>query len=261
MKSDQRQIMKETRKQLWPENESPCIWMEAGLVDFKLCVYNLNCENCPFDAVMRNRNCDNSVNTNNQAKSYLKDSKGTKELFKPFTSVQVDKNVYYGNRYWYFEPISTTKVLIGINQVAIQLFPSLTDIIVSEEKTIQKGQTVCWLVSKHGTIRLTSPMTGQILKINNSLQDDLESKSSRVWLYMIENQNLQQELLKLKKGQQAKTFLENRQSAILEKFNNVRTFHSDIGQTLTDGGKPVESLEQLFGEKKYFKLVSEIISS
>ena len=32
--------------------EQECIWMEAGVVNFKLCDYAYDCLNCPFDKAM-----------------------------------------------------------------------------------------------------------------------------------------------------------------------------------------------------------------
>ena len=31
-----------------------CIWMASQVVEYKLCDNNFDCENCPFDKVMRN---------------------------------------------------------------------------------------------------------------------------------------------------------------------------------------------------------------
>ncbi|MDY0082451.1 MAG: hypothetical protein RBR74_04655, partial [Ignavibacteriaceae bacterium] len=31
-----------------------CIWMTSGVIDYKLCDNNFDCENCPFDKVIRN---------------------------------------------------------------------------------------------------------------------------------------------------------------------------------------------------------------
>src|SRR4030067_3521666 len=40
-------------RNIWPANESPCIWMEAGIIDYKLCDKNFDCENCPFDTIIK----------------------------------------------------------------------------------------------------------------------------------------------------------------------------------------------------------------
>ena len=36
-----------------PPGLLPCVWMSAGLVAFKLCDREGECEGCPFDRVMR----------------------------------------------------------------------------------------------------------------------------------------------------------------------------------------------------------------
>jgi glycine cleavage system H lipoate-binding protein len=36
-----------------PDGEEKCIWMEAGVIDYKLCNYHYNCPACPFDRAMK----------------------------------------------------------------------------------------------------------------------------------------------------------------------------------------------------------------
>ena len=36
-----------------PPGVLPCVWMSAGLVSFKLCDREGECEGCPFDRAMR----------------------------------------------------------------------------------------------------------------------------------------------------------------------------------------------------------------
>lgn len=33
--------------------ENHCIWMSAGVISFKLCPFDYDCDNCDFDRVMR----------------------------------------------------------------------------------------------------------------------------------------------------------------------------------------------------------------
>ena len=45
----------ENDKLFFQEGEKQCIWMSAGVISFKLCPINFDCEHCEFDAVMRPR--------------------------------------------------------------------------------------------------------------------------------------------------------------------------------------------------------------
>lgn len=38
-----------------PANERKCIWMESGVISFKLCNNNYNCDTCKFDTAISDR--------------------------------------------------------------------------------------------------------------------------------------------------------------------------------------------------------------
>jgi hypothetical protein len=39
--------------ELLPQGALPCVWMAAGLVAYKLCDRDLDCDGCPFDRAFR----------------------------------------------------------------------------------------------------------------------------------------------------------------------------------------------------------------
>ena len=36
-----------------PQRFDKCVWMESGVVTYKLCDFEYNCEACPFDQALR----------------------------------------------------------------------------------------------------------------------------------------------------------------------------------------------------------------
>ena len=38
-----------------PQGFNKCVWMESGVVSYKLCPFQYNCEACPFDQALRAR--------------------------------------------------------------------------------------------------------------------------------------------------------------------------------------------------------------
>lgn len=38
----------------WPR-ALPCVWMTAGVINYRLCDREFECESCPFDAAIRGR--------------------------------------------------------------------------------------------------------------------------------------------------------------------------------------------------------------
>jgi hypothetical protein len=48
---------------LLPDPSIKCIWMAAGLISYKLCKYDLQCEKCPLDWELRNLSTAPSLNS------------------------------------------------------------------------------------------------------------------------------------------------------------------------------------------------------
>jgi hypothetical protein len=251
--------MKKNIKHIWPESESPCIWMEAGVVDFKLCDFNNNCDTCPFDAIMRNRaTCANI--TQNAVDSGKQNNDSVEQFLNPLKTINVDGHVFYGEKHWYFERLSENKTLVGFDQVTLSIFPTFTDIIISEEQRINKGQAVCWFVSEFGTMCLPAPISGKITKVNNSFLNDRKTDKTRIWLFIIETENLPNELANFKKGDDAIEYLKINQSEYSALFaRELEQIQPSLGATLPDGGQAVQSLEQLFGAKKHWALIYNFV--
>lgn len=45
-------MVKKTDEKLHPACESRCVWVDAGVVSYKLCTNNYNCSSCQFDHAM-----------------------------------------------------------------------------------------------------------------------------------------------------------------------------------------------------------------
>ena len=41
------------RARIVPAGETPCIWMQAGVLSCWICDLQLDCEHCPLDAALR----------------------------------------------------------------------------------------------------------------------------------------------------------------------------------------------------------------
>lgn len=65
-----------------------CIWMTSGVIDYKLCDNNFDCENCPFDKVIRNL-CDENET------QFIGIVNDAKTIFNKLQSIKYDNNIIY----------------------------------------------------------------------------------------------------------------------------------------------------------------------
>lgn len=244
---------------MWPEGELPCIWMEAGVIDFKLCDKNQECETCSFDAIMRNQAELGIKKTKNKEQSV----DNTEDIITSLIpDIKYDPNVYYGNRYWYIEPISKNKAFLGLNELAVAILPSVCDIILTEEEYQSKNQNFAWLVTDYGTLCLKSPCSGHMLKTNKALLSDIKTKNNKVWFSLVESNELGHEIATLRKGQDAMNSLKLRQERIFKIFQDeINNIGFDIGMTMQDGGQKLRSMEEILGSEKYFNIISKFFDN
>ena len=242
---------------MWPKGESACIWMEAGIIDFKLCDNQRDCENCPFDAIMKNERSYSRVQ--NKSETATTPQKNPLQKLK---NIKWDNTSYYGSRYWFVEPLGKEKALVGLNELALHIIPTVKDIILSEEGDIKKDQAVGWLVTDNGTICLNAPFDATIRKTNPALLADMGERDRKVWLFTVESQHLPDELGKLKRGKEADHLLNSRREKIVTIFESAMgTMQTGVGETMQDGGAIVTNLEQMIGAKRYFKIVCEFFKN
>ena len=65
-----------------------CIWMNSGVIDYKLCDHNFDCENCPFDKVIRNL-------CNKKETDFYETVNDANTIFNKLQSVKYDNNIIY----------------------------------------------------------------------------------------------------------------------------------------------------------------------
>ncbi|MCB9247743.1 MAG: hypothetical protein H6613_03995 [Ignavibacteriales bacterium] len=65
-----------------------CVWMTSGVIDYKLCDNNFDCENCPFDKVIRNL----SNEKESQVNGIVNDAN---TIFNKLQNIKYDNNIIY----------------------------------------------------------------------------------------------------------------------------------------------------------------------
>jgi len=257
-------------KHIWPENESPCIWMEAGIIDYKLCDHNYDCDHCPFDKIMRAGNIGANTTSVEKASSSsvvlietdlpdsVSDLPSADKIFSHFNSFHFNPECYYGYDFWFVNLLSPRRALIGLNELGLRLISSVREIILPQQNAkVQKGIGVCWLIFDDGTICLPSPITGTINRINanllNMIKTSRSNRSQAGWWFDV---SLSRPIEAMIKGPAAKDFLEQQQLTIIKGIADLLKKQSPaVGQTLQDGGALLSNPEDILGKKKYFSFL------
>jgi glycine cleavage system H lipoate-binding protein len=257
-------------KNIWPESEIPCIWMEAGIIDFKLCDRNLDCETCSFDASIRGGKALPFHSTNDakaigrsfarpENKKDLQKIPPQKDILSPFYHIGYDPDSYYCSPCLSLQFSTDHTALVSIYILGSLLLPYIKDVIISKpESVVKRNEAFAWIVTHTGTICLRMPIQGKITQVNHQATSQLNSRQQKTdtWLVRMAVDEGEKQSKELVRGIKAKKYLKSQHLAAVRLLRAaLNDCSAETGATLQDGGVRIENIENILGTGRYFSIV------
>jgi glycine cleavage system H lipoate-binding protein len=243
------------------ENDSKCIWMSAGIVNYKLCDQNFNCEGCEFNRVMQGAMPHLAQQLEPQEKS---NGIEHPELFQCLASIlegcKIHLDRYYHHSHFWLKCLDQNTVSVGLDPLSYKIAYPVKRIILPEVgEFFHKGQLISWLVRKENTIPLYSPLQGEIMQVNPLFllhgAEMVQREDS--YLFMMYAEDIMK-AVKKSCGSIGGSDIYGSKISILKTFlqKNINAGHSpEIGITLADGGACEKDIEKIIGAKLYQEMI------
>lgn len=262
-----------------PEGVSNCVWVDAGLVSYKLCDRDFECEECPFDQVMRQESrrgfqTSTPSRTSSGKERHSGDSLANMEplsglvrkfLSLPTTDTPPAGRSYTKNHLWTKE-VDERRYRIGLDKYAGLLFHDPMSIILPQVGTIsRRNAPLAWIILQDGTIVVRSPLDGKVSKSNFQLRVSPSLMNSDPYEsgWICEVTGVEQESLVPVCFDEtaAKTFYDN-QFLELERtiVSDRGQKPSQVGATMNDGGTSPKDLKDILGPQRYISLLKRLLS-
>jgi len=221
-----------------------CIWMASQIVEYKLCDKQFDCENCPFDKVIRNF-------SNDKGTQIVETINVTKTIAHKLHTIKYNTKIIYLKNNLIAKEIFQNTYYLGINPILITFLDSVSSIMAYERgKNIYAGQEVIQLFGSWGTVSLSSPMNFSIYdKVNDTLDEQIPSH----WFAIIGA--TQQDIARVKVFEEGWNKIHEKAVGIIE---GIKSYYPKVGETMHDGGKQIKSLHQLVGNKRYINILKSL---
>jgi len=223
-----------------------CIWMASGVIEYKLCDKNFDCENCQFDKVIRNFSSDDG-HTSSGIPSIIN------IVLNKLGKINYDEQIIYLRNNLIARQILPNTYYLGVNPVLISYLDNVGMMMeCGAGRSVSSGQTVMNFFGEWGTVSLSAPMNFSIYdKVNNPADDPMKSK----WFAIIGA--IPQEVASGKIDHTEWDLLHQKSIKIIEE---IKTSYPKIGPTMQDGGSQIKYLHQLVGTDKYIGILNSLIS-
>ena len=221
-----------------------CVWMTSGVIEYKLCDNNFDCENCPFDKVIRNLSNEKGTQVN----GIVNDAD---TIFNKLQSIKYDNNIIYLKNNLIAKEICANTFYLGINPILVNFLDNVTSMTIDESrKNISIGEQVLKINGIWGSVSISSPLN---LLIYNKVGDPIDNPLKTEWFAIMGAAQKDVLSSKLHKKEWDKLH-----AKAIGAIAEIKTEVPKVGPTMMDGGSQIKFLHQLIGNKRYIDILNSL---
>jgi glycine cleavage system H protein len=223
--------------------------MSAGLVRYRLCDRDFDCERCPLDAALRGDAGWPSADQPHAAEP-------RRALYFP------DDRRYSPGHCW-VQPREASLARVGIDALAAALLdvPSALRRL-HDGNAVAAGDAVVGLDLAHGSLPLAAPAAGGSLRLNDAAQRRpqlvVEDPYGEGWLFELRGLATNPPVLVDAAAALDQSRLDLRYFGRRAALGLLAGL-DDVGATLADGGEPLTDLRRMLGPQRYLTLIRELV--
>ncbi len=221
-----------------------CIWMASQVIEYKLCDNQFDCENCPFDKVMRNLLDEKETQTTDI-------SNIVNTISNKLRSIKFDNKIIYLKNNLIAKEICNDTFYLGINPILISFLDSVSSISISEcRKNILTDQQVIQILGDWGTISLSAPINFMIYDL---LDFPIDTLLRFQWVAIIGAVDKE-----ISEGKLNQKEWDTMHQNVLSTIEEIKSHVPQVGNTMMDGGTQIKFLHQLVGKKRYINILNSM---
>jgi glycine cleavage system H lipoate-binding protein len=246
-----------------------CVWVNAGVLNYKLCDRDFNCEHCPLDAALRDRT-NGATDDDSMLSITTVDFPDWEQvpteiqpLLEPLHFLELCQSARYSANHVWVRLLPSGMVRMGLDSFAAALLPDDAQLVtVAHNTVLREGEAFGWVYAWNQTLPLPAPISGTVLCRNRERLDSVSQLRSNPYrdgcLLTISPTVGTLASAKVYSPATHSGRTQRHCQAVLAKVTRVLS-DSDIGICLNDGGAPVQTLTEMLGPERTWKLVKHFI--
>lgn len=206
-----------------------CCWMLAGVVDYKLCDQQYECETCAFDEAMRNRRSRASA---------------TVASGRPLPSAAADSLLFHDRHVW-ARLEAGGRVRTGLDDFGRRLAGRIYCVQLPElGQRIAAGEPAWTVVHHEGEVSFAAPVAGIVEEVNERLRHNPtlvnQDPYGAGWAILLTPLDLVTDLRSLRSGSDAASWIAAESERLSREVARACGSHA----TLPDGGRLIDDLHE-----------------
>lgn len=229
------------------EPDRPCLWMTAGLLSYRLCDRDFDCERCPLDAALRGEPL--------PAGEGEPPPVATPVVFPP------DRRYTSGHLWLQGGGATGAAVRVGLDGLAAALLGPPRAVRLRPDAEIAEGEPLCELELAAGVAALGAPVVCRSPRLNPALASTpgLAALSPYGDGWLLEADAGAIEPPELLDAPAARRLASHDLRHFRRRIALELLSEAEVGATLADGGTLLTDLRRILGARRYLTLVRELV--
>jgi len=227
-----------------------CVWMTAGLLRYRLCDREFDCEHCPLDAALRGVDRPASVPAD------------------PASIVLLDalpRDRRYNRKHAWLAPVGGQRVRWGLDAFAVRLLGHVASVVLPAPGThIVRDRAACWVKEETELVPLRAPISGLVTRVNRAVQLDpsllATSPYEDGWLVELRCETPLEQRPDLAGAEAHARCTADDERELRDRVGRLVSGDPLVGPTLPDGGEPLVEWRRILGPERYLRLILPLLS-
>ena len=263
----------------------PCVWVTAGVLSYRPCHREYECDGCELYHALRGPDLQGELAfaggllaappAPRSLPSEARPKEGGDGISDPVVShyfsqltggcaLHLDRP-YTPGHFWIQEEKGEVKV--GLDCQTLRILYPLDDVTLPRPGVwVKRGETLGWLQRGHLILPLTTPISGEVLEVNETLVEEIKRygfpREAQPWLLRLAPREALHAVPDLLEGESMLHWYEGK-LALLRSFLQVAVspgaeVEESVGPTLNDGGEPNLNLEEVLGSALFQQLLERL---
>jgi glycine cleavage system H protein len=250
-----------------PNNQKKCVWMELGIVSYKICDRNFECDNCPLNEGLRG---DGTIINhpdieNKSIKRQKSDISKRDSSLERLIKMKLDGHYYVHPGHCWIKILKPHSVIIGIDDIVATTLGGIDEVVLPfKGDTIRRNASCGQIIQFEHIFSIVSPVSGKVIKTNKELANFPNKLTldplNQGWMITLKPDDLEKDLKYCRSGDALYSWY-------LKEFkwleNNLnKGFQQElgtIGVTLNDGGEISRNLRNYLPKDHYRKLIIDLL--
>lgn len=229
--------LRATRTVVPSAGSEPCVWMSAGVVSYKLCDREFDCERCPLDLALGSSRAPRA------------------HEHRPRARLEFPEDRSYSAAHGWVLATGGERVRTGLDALAARLIERAHALVLPAVGTrVRAGQPLVWLIDDSEPLPVAAPVDGVVQAVNPQVCADpglaLRDPYGAGWLVELTRDAA------LSGHLQGASEARHGAARDLRELRRIALRRDpSLGPTACDGGRPLHDLRRVLGARPYARLL------